>query len=346
MVAAPNGEVIAVFEAEAKSGVAVISDTPATQPQRQRREDRRSGSAEEVSRSPDRKSEVLVRGHNLFIRDRASGKEEQLTYDANPDSSYARNSETARALEMEYESRDPERPTPQIYWAPDSRCFVAMRFKPGTQRRVSIVQSSPKDQLQPKLTSFSYLKPGDEVPYAKPHLFAVATRKEILLDDALYANPWSIGDVRWSPDSSRFTFLFNQRGHQVLRILAVDAKTGAVQPIVEEQSKTFISYSGKFYAEYLDDSGEIIWMSERDGWNHLWLYDAESGQVKIADFGIARARSGLGNPTGPGRRDLPTSLHRCEAGRVGPRPHPLFLSSCEPSRSLWLWHACHLLRRR
>jgi dipeptidyl aminopeptidase/acylaminoacyl peptidase len=89
-----------------------------------------------------------------------------------------------------------------------------------------------------------------------------------------------VDDVRWSPDSSRFTFLYNQRGHQALRILAVDANSGAVQSIIDERSKTFISYSGKYFAEYLDSSGEIIWMSERDGWNHLYLYDAKAGRVK------------------------------------------------------------------
>jgi len=39
---------------------------------------------------------------------------------------------------------------------------------------------------------------------------------------------------------------------------------------VDEQSPAFINYSGHFFAEYLDGTGEIIWMSERDGWNHLY----------------------------------------------------------------------------
>ena len=46
------------------------------------------------------------------------------------------------------------------------------------------------------------------------------------------------------------------------------------------RAKTFIDYSGKFYCDYLDDTHEIIWMSERDGWNHLYLYDAKTGEVK------------------------------------------------------------------
>ncbi|HYG36382.1 MAG TPA: prolyl oligopeptidase family serine peptidase, partial [Clostridia bacterium] len=171
-------------------------------------------------------------------------------------------------------------PSPQIYWAPNSRYFVAMRFKSGTQRRVYIVKSSPEDQLQPELVTVPYLKPGDEVPYAKPHLFDVEAKKEISFHDTLFANPWSINDVRWSPDSSQFTFLYNQRGHQVMRLLGVDAQTGTVRPIVEEKSTTFICYASKFYSEYLDNSGEILWMSERDGWNHLYLYDSQAGHVK------------------------------------------------------------------
>jgi dipeptidyl-peptidase-4 len=231
-------------------------------------------------RSPDGKWEAVVRGHNLFLRDPKSGEESQLTYDANPNSSYARSAEADRSVEMNFETRDPEIPLPDAYWSPDSKHLVAMRLKPGTQRRVYLVDSSPEDQLQPKLDSYPYLKPGDELPVRKPHLFDITNKKEIRVDDALFSNPWSLGEFRWSPDSSRFTFLYNQRGHQVLRIVAIDAQTGDADAIVDEQSKTFISYSGKSFSEYLDDTGEIIWMSERDGWNHLYLYDSRVGRVK------------------------------------------------------------------
>ncbi len=232
------------------------------------------------AKSPDGKWEAVVRGHNLFLRDLKTEKEEPLSYDANPNDSYARDVERNRFVEMEYEARAPETPEPEVSWSPDSRRLVAMRTTPGTRRLVYLIESSPKDQLQPKLQSYPYLKPGDAVPVRKPHLFDAEAKKEIPLDDALFRNPWSIEDVRWATNSARFTFLFNQRGHQALLILAVDARTGAVTPIVDEESQTFIDYSGQFFAEYLDDTAEIIWMSERDGWNHLYLYDAATGQVK------------------------------------------------------------------
>ena len=97
-----------------------------------------------------------------------------------------------QAVEMEYDTREPETPEPEVYWSPDSQRLVAMRTRPGTERKVFLIESSPHDQLQPKLESYPYLKPGDEIPISKPHLFEVNSRTEIPLDEALFPNPWWI----------------------------------------------------------------------------------------------------------------------------------------------------------
>ena len=60
----------------------------------------------------------------------------------------------------------------------------------------------------------------------------------------------------------------------------MNATNGAARTVVEERSKTFIDYETKTWREWLDDSGELLWMSERDGWAHLWLYDVATGKVK------------------------------------------------------------------
>ncbi len=271
---------IAVFEAEETPGKAIIDGRP---PEHRRTENvRRKNTAHPAptENSPDGQWRVVVRDHNLLLCNLATQNETPLTTDGDATNSYARNEETDRAVEMDYAAHDPATPSPEVFWSPDSKHFVALRFTPGTQRRVYLIESSPADQLQPKLESYPYLKAGDVVPMNKPHLFDVTAKKEISVSDTLFANPWSIGDVRWAADSSHFTFLFNQRGHQALRVLAVAAATGAVNPVVAEASSTFIDYSGKFFCDYLDDTGEIIWMSERDGWNHLYLYDAKTGAVK------------------------------------------------------------------
>jgi dipeptidyl aminopeptidase/acylaminoacyl peptidase len=110
-------------------------------------------------------------------------------------------------------------------------------------------------------------------------LFQIESKQATPLNDTLFPNPWSIDDIRWEDDSSRFTFLYNQRGHQVVRILAVNGQTGETGILIDEASKTFVDYAHKLYSFYLDQTHEVIWMSERSGWNHLYLINALTGQV-------------------------------------------------------------------
>jgi dipeptidyl-peptidase-4 len=168
----------------------------------------------------------------------------------------------------------------QIYWSPDSRYFVAMQTEAGVERIVHAVESSPKDQVQPRLKSWRYTKPGDRIGVTKPRLFSLERRKEVILDDRLYSNPWHIDRLRWALDSSRFTFIYNQRGHQVLRVVEVSSLDGATRTLIEEVPETFVNYFQKQFVAFMDEREEVIWMSERDGWNHLYLFDAGTGKLK------------------------------------------------------------------
>ncbi len=208
--------------------------------------------------SPDGQWLAFIRENNLYLRNQERGDEIELSRNATAEDAYE----------------------PRVFWSPDSKKLVALKTRLGEDRQVYLIESSPKDQLQPKLHSLKYAKPGDRLSTTKPHLFDVAQRKEIRIHDDLFVNPWSVGEIRWSPDSSRFTFLYNQRGHQVLRVVAVDAETGEARALIDERSPTFIDYAFKQYTHYLDSTNEIIWMSERDGWNHLYLYDSVTGKVK------------------------------------------------------------------
>ena len=208
--------------------------------------------------SPDGRWQVLLEQHNLVLRDRKSDEMIHLSQSG--------------TAEDPFVSR--------FVWSPDSRYLVAVQERQGDQREVHLIESAPRDQLQPRLHSFRYAKPGDRMPAARPRLFDIEGRRQVPVDEALFSNPWSISQLRWSPDAQRFTFLYNQRGHQILRVIAVEAQTGQVRSLICEQSETFVDYAYKQFTHHLDAAGEILWMSERDGWNHLYLYDSQTGQVK------------------------------------------------------------------
>jgi dipeptidyl aminopeptidase/acylaminoacyl peptidase len=194
-----------------------------------------------------------------------------------------------------------------IAWSPDSKKLVAYRQKPGYNRVPYYIQSSPPDQVQPKLVAYGqapgnfgggiYRKAGDLLESNQPAIFDIATKHQILLDRSLFQNPYAISRPTWRKDNGAYTFQYNQRGHMVYRVLEVDASTGAVRPMVDEVTKSFFMYSdgGHNFAYDVgancrlsqgDDGcktysgGELIWTSERDGWNHLYLYDGKTGRVK------------------------------------------------------------------
>ena len=167
----------------------------------------------------------------------------------------------------------------------------ALQVKEGQRRDVHLVESAPREALQPKLRTIDYPKPGDAIDRAVPRLFrlahdgggpSAAAMREIALDNALFANPWSIDRVRVLPGGSEIAFLYNERGHRVVRLVAVDLRTGAARTIAEESYPTFVDYTNKIWMHWLDSTGELLWMTERSGWNHIVLVDVATGKVKRA----------------------------------------------------------------
>jgi len=175
-----------------------------------------------------------------------------------------------------------------IVWSPDSTRIAAYRVRPGYRRLVHYVASSPEDQLQPEHWAIQYAKPGDQLDLEQPVLFEVRGQKQIIVDSRLFPNPFDLSDLVWRKDSRGVTFEYNQRGHQVFRVIEVDAQTGAARSVISEEPKTFFYYNrsaatlqaGKRFRHDLADGKEVVWMSERDGWNHLYLIDGATGGVK------------------------------------------------------------------
>ncbi|HEX3876725.1 MAG TPA: DPP IV N-terminal domain-containing protein [Bryobacteraceae bacterium] len=234
--------------------------------------------AENGCRSFDGKWIAIVENYNIFLRPTTSNEPATaLSFDGSEGNYYTMRS---------------------VAWSPDSKHLVAYHTRPGYDRQVHYIQSSPTDQVQPKhfttntlpnaAISGMYRKPGDAVDIAYPSLFDVSSHKEVEVDNALFPNPYDITAPVWWKDSRGFTFEYNQRGHQVYRVIEVDAQTGKARPLIDEQSKTFIYYNqlgaglsaGRRYRRDINDGKEIIWASERDGWEHLYLYDGAAGHVK------------------------------------------------------------------
>lgn len=209
-------------------------------------------------KSPDLLYTAFIKNYNLYIKNVKTQEETQLSYDGSKGFYYSS----------------------FLEWSPDSKKIMAYKVRPGEEHKIYFVESSPKNQLQPKLQDRDYLKPGDQLPFKSPQLFDITSKKHLPIATDLFQEQYSISSFDWKDDSSAFTFEFNQRGHQVYRVLEVNATDGKVKVIIDETSPTFIDYSGKKYRYNLRKTNQIIWASERDGWNHLYLIDANTGKIK------------------------------------------------------------------
>ncbi|MEY3174409.1 MAG: Prolyl tripeptidyl peptidase precursor [Planctomycetota bacterium] len=243
---------------------------------RARRGRQSTAAAPDNNPAPDNRFTAFVSGHNLWLKS-ADSEDFQLTDDASAEHTFRRDAQRARAVGMDYGRADFPEHLAEVYWAPDSKYLLAFQTTQVAERRVHYVESTPGDQLQPRLQSYPYLKPGDPIPTPTPRLFRTADRVEIPISDELFPIPWSLEFQRWRSDGSGFWLLYNERGHQRLRLLDVNAADGSVQTVIDEFSPTFIHYSseGKFELRWLDDN-TVLWASERSGWNHLYRYSLES----------------------------------------------------------------------
>ena len=214
--------------------------------------------------SPDGKWEAYIENFNVHVRrkDAKDAKDREgiaLSSDGNEGNFYSQ---------------------PSIRWSPDSKKLAAYRVRPGFRRVLHYVESSPADQLQPEYSTIDYQKPGDTLDIQQPVIFDLESKKQLDVDNGLFPNAFEMSDLSWWKDGRALTFEYNQRGHQVYRVIEVDPATGRARAIISEEPKTFFSYSGKKYRYDVADGKEIVWMSERDGWNHLYLYDGLTGGVK------------------------------------------------------------------
>jgi dipeptidyl aminopeptidase/acylaminoacyl peptidase len=233
-------------------------DSPA--PQQQPRGQRRGQGEAPPSPSPDGKWTVFIKDHNLYLRPSDGGTEVQLSQDGKEGNAYG-----------------------QPRWSPDSRTLAAFRIQPGDRLEVHLLESSPAGGGRAKLHTRLYPLPGDKFTAYEMYLFDVANKKQIKPE--VERIDFGFPRLRWSRDGKHITYEKVDRGHQRFRVIEVDAQSGKARNLIDEQTKTFIWTA---HAEnnrlrsvnYLEKSDEMIYVSERSGWRHLYLIDAKEGKVK------------------------------------------------------------------
>jgi len=232
-------------------------------------------------KSPDGKSEAFIRDWNLWVRDVASGAETQLTTDGVKDYGYATDNAGWKHTDEAI-----------LVWSPDSKkiaTFQQDQRKTGEMTLVSV------NVGHPKVDTWKYPLPGDkdvtmiervviDVPTKKLVRFKMpADQHRSTICDDISCSPGVWDDVRWSADGKSIAFVSTARDHTHEWFRVANPETGDVRTVFEEKARTYFE-GGNDMAnwQYVPETDQVIWFSERSNWGHLYMYSLKTGKLEHA----------------------------------------------------------------
>ena len=228
------------------------------------------------SLSPNKRWSAFVKEHNLFLRDVSTGTELQLTHDGVAFWDYATPLPSLRL--MVDQGTEDVKQSAAVFWSPDSSKLVTYRIDSRNSGRFTSLQFVPPDQLRPRAFTYVYPLPGEVLAKAMPIIFDVQSGKRIDVQASIEL-PFQDGPgFDWFPDSKSFFYDYDERGYKAKELRVVDAATGEQKVLVREQSDKYLDPGETFY-RFVEGTGEILWASERDGWNNLYFY-SKTGQLQ------------------------------------------------------------------
>ena len=274
-----------------------------------------------ASMSPDEKWVVFVRNHNLYMMDAAnyakalkkaddkSIVETQLTKDGEEDFGYG----GGRGMMGDQQQQDQTgeqgqgqdnknaRVSPgNVSWSRDSKKFALVRRDSRKVEKLWVIDSlaSPR----PKLETYAYAMPGDvNIPQSQLEIFDVAARdRKIFKAEAFKDQSIQIEverpSTRMREEHEKTESLWANSGSDKLYITrmsrdlhrvdvcSLDTASGDVKPLIQERMNVYIETKP---VRLINNGSELLWWSERDGWGHYYLYDANGtlkNQVTKGEF--------------------------------------------------------------
>lgn len=216
---------------------------------------------QEPTFSPDGKNIAFAKENNLYIYDLDSKTTTAITTDGKKNQII--NGITDWVYEEEFSF------VRAFDWSADSKKVAYIRFDQSQVPEFSMVVYG--QDLYPSIETFKYPKAGEQNSKVSLHIFEIASghSKKINLDQ--YTD-FYIPRIKWTNDGVVLSAKILNRHQNNLDLLFVDAQTGNSKVVLNEKSKTYIDYVDKDNLSFLADN-RFIWTSEKDGFNHIYVYD-------------------------------------------------------------------------
>lgn len=231
--------------------------------------------------SPDGQSVGYHKNGDLFVFDPNTGRRTQLTDDAE-DHFY--NGRFGWVYEEEFGQVQAWR------WSHDSRHIA---FWQTDERHVPRFVSTNFEGTYPEYTDIPYPKVGEDNPHVK---IGIADARTAELEWAdLGTDGGLIPRIYWTSDPGTLAVVWMNRQQNHLKLFFTDISDGTSRLVMEEKSDdgwidVFDFFSGADdYFFFPDDLDQFFWISDRDGYKHIYRYNYEGeliNQVTRGDWQV------------------------------------------------------------
>ncbi|PYP63367.1 MAG: S9 family peptidase, partial [Gemmatimonadetes bacterium] len=205
------------------------------------------------------------RDGDMFVYDLAQQKELRLTADATP-TTY--NGHFDWVYEEEFGMAQ------AWNWSPDSRFIAYWRLDESAE---PTIQLSDFEGRHPDWTRIRIPQPGDSNPTVKIGVVDVRSGRRVWLDPG-ERGEYYVPRLYWTSRPDTLALITLNRPQNVMRLYFFDVRTGGKRLVMSDSSRTWIDVYD-FYAgvdnlmTFPEGAAEFFWLSDRDGWQHIYRYD-------------------------------------------------------------------------
>ena len=212
--------------------------------------------------SPDGSKIAFVRDNNIFIKDFITNTEKQITSDGKYN--HIINGSTDWVYEEEFAL------TQGFQWSPKGDKIAFYKSDESKVKQFNMTMFERK--LYPENYTFKYPKAGETNSIVSIHVYNSNTEKTSNMNIGEETDQY-IPRIKWTRDNNILGIIRMNRLQNKVEILLANASTGESKNIYTETNKYYIRQIDDNYFTTLSDGKRFIINSEKDGYNHLYLYN-------------------------------------------------------------------------
>ena len=220
---------------------------------------------QEPTFSPDASKVAYGLDNNIYIKDLASGTTTQVTTDG------AKNKVINGITDWVYEEEFAF--VRAFDWNADGDKIAYIRFDESEVPEFSMDVFG--NELYPSKDTFKYPKAGETNATVSLHIYDVTSTETKAVDLSGFQN-YYIPRLEWTPEANVLAVQTTNRKQNDVNLLFVDGTSGEAKLILSDKDDAYVDITNNL--TFLEDN-DFIWTSEKDGWNHIYLYDKD-GKLK------------------------------------------------------------------